>query len=157
RGQTLPSAIAGVNQRLDSKGLVAFDARKEADRTKAVARTIGMSLEYLGDASGDRLAELGIFPEDAHIPIGIVERLWSDHLDQIETEDLLDELCSLSLLLDLDRGQGTLQVHDTIRQFLREEMGRARLVAQHKRLLGVLDEIGASGQADVVTRRYYYL
>jgi hypothetical protein len=65
-GQALPLAIAGVNMRLDAKGLVAFDAANGADRTKAVARTIGVSSELLDDSDRDRFAELGIFPEDAH-------------------------------------------------------------------------------------------
>jgi hypothetical protein len=64
--EALPLAIAGVNRRLDAKGLVAFDAANEADRTKAVARTIGVSSELLDDSDRDRFAELGIFPEDAH-------------------------------------------------------------------------------------------
>jgi hypothetical protein len=37
--QALERAIADVNMRLDSKGLVAFDARNETDRSKAVVRT----------------------------------------------------------------------------------------------------------------------
>src|SRR5262249_4809674 len=38
--QSLPSAIAAANQRLDEKGFKAFDARNETERTKAVALTI---------------------------------------------------------------------------------------------------------------------
>jgi hypothetical protein len=156
-GKALPLAIAGVNSRLDAKGLVAFDARNEADRTKAVARAIGVSLELLDDASHDRFAELGIFAEEAHIPIGIIERLWRGHLDEDETEDLLSKLYGLSLLLGLDLDHRTLQIHDTIRQFLRDKAGKERLVAQHKRLLEVLDQIDGSNQADVLTRHYFYL
>jgi hypothetical protein len=84
-GQLLPLAIVGVNKRLDAKGLVAFDARNEADRNKAVARTIGVSLELLDELGRGRFEELGIFPEDARIPIGIIERLWCDtgHLGRL--------------------------------------------------------------------------
>jgi hypothetical protein len=156
-GEALPAAIAGVNKRLDAKGLVAFEARNEADRTKAVARTIGVSLELLDDLSRDRFAKLGIFPEDAHVPIGIVERLWCDHFDEIETEDLLSKLYGLSLLLGLDLDRRSLQIHDTIRQFLRDQAGTKSLFAQHKCLLEVLDGIGGSSQGDALTRRYFYL
>jgi WD40 repeat protein len=158
-GQALPLAIAGVNRRLDAKGLVAFEARNEVHRTNAVARTIGVSLELLDDLSRDRFAELGIFPEDAYIPIGIVERLWSEtgHLDDDETEDLLSKLYGLSLLLGLDLDRRTLQIHDTIRQFLRDQAGKERLCSQHRHLLKVLDEVDGSDQADVLTRRYSYL
>jgi hypothetical protein len=74
--QSVAPAIAGVNKRLDEKGLVAFDARKEGERTTAVARTIGVSLELLDEFARVRFGELGVFPEDADIPIGIVARLW---------------------------------------------------------------------------------
>jgi hypothetical protein len=154
--QSLPSAIAAANQRLDEKGFKAFDARNETERTKAVALTIGVSLELLDHAGRDRFAELGIFPEDAHIPIGIVEHLWRDHLDKIETEDLLSQFYGLSLLLGLDLDHRTLQVHDTIRHFLRGQIGTKGLVTQQKRLLQALDEIRAPDQ-DASSRQYYYL
>jgi NB-ARC domain/APAF-1 helical domain/WD domain, G-beta repeat len=159
RGRTLPLAIVDVNKRLREKGLVAFDARDDADRAKAVAPTIGVSLDLLDAFRRDRFAELGIFPEDADIPIGIVERLWREtgHLDEIETEDLINELYSLSLLLGLDLERRTLKIHDTIRQFLREWAGKERLIAHHRNLLGGLDEIDRLDQADLLTRRYYYL
>ena len=49
-----------------------------------------------------------------------------------------------------------MQIHDTIRQFLRDQTTKEGLSAQHKWLLPVLDEVGGSRQADVLTRRYYY-
>jgi hypothetical protein len=97
------------------------------------------------------------FQEDAHIPIAIVERLWRGHLDELATEDLLTELYGLSLLLGLDLNRHTLQIHDTIRRFLRDQAGERRLVGQHERLLEVLDEINGSDQADMMTWRYFYL
>jgi hypothetical protein len=82
--------------------------------------------------------------------------LWRDHLDEIETENLLSEFYGLSLLLGLDLDRRTLQVHDTIRQFLRAQTGTEGLIRQQKRLLQALDEIRAPDQ-DASTRRYYYL
>jgi hypothetical protein len=117
--QALPAAIAAAKKRLDEKGFAAFDARNETERTKAVALTIGVSLEVLETSGRDRFSELGIFAEDAQVPIGIVEHLWRDHLDEIETENLLSEFYGLSLLLALDMDRRTLQLHDTICQFLR--------------------------------------
>ena len=75
--ESLSVAVAGANKRLDAKGLVAFDARDETDRAKAVARTIGVSLELLSETERARFGELGVFPEDADIPIGVVARLWA--------------------------------------------------------------------------------
>jgi hypothetical protein len=152
----LPSAIAAVNKRLDEKGLVAFDARNETERTNAVALTIGVSLELLDNSGRDRFAELGVFAEDAHVPIGIVQHLWRDHLDEIETENLLREFYGLSLLLGLDFDHRTLQVHDTIRHFLRDQTGTEGLITHQKRLLQALDEIGAFG-LETSTKGHYYL
>jgi len=59
--QPVSEAIAGVNKRLDVKGLVAFDPRDETDRTKAVARTIGVSLELLSEPERLRFGELDVF------------------------------------------------------------------------------------------------
>ena len=87
--EPLPVAIAGANKRLDAKGLFAFDPRDESDRTHAVARTIGVSLEFLSEAERARFGELGVFPEDADI--GVIARLWAatGGLEDFETEDLV--------------------------------------------------------------------
>jgi NB-ARC domain/TIR domain len=120
--EALSTAIAGANKRLDAKGLAAFDARDETDRGKAVARTIGISLDLLSDTERARFAELGVFPEDAEIPVGAVARMWetSGGLADFETEDLLSRLFDLSLLLDLDLGQRFFRLHDTTRHFLHD-------------------------------------
>lgn len=111
KSQSLAVAIAGVNRRLDAKGLFKFDARQQGDRTGAVARTIGVSLELLDESARVHFGELGVFPEDADIPIGIVARLWAEtgHLGETDMEDLLSELYSLSLLLSLDLDRRTLR------------------------------------------------
>src|SRR5215467_4760939 len=125
--------LPNVNMRLDSKGLVAFDARNETDRSKAVVRTIGVSLDLLDQARQARFRELGIFPEDTDVPVGIVARFWAETggLDAGETEDFLNELADLSLLLGLDLDRRTLRLHDTIRHFLQDQAGKERLVAGH--------------------------
>jgi WD40 repeat protein len=61
------------------------------------------------------------------------------------------------LALDLDRR--TFRLHDTIRHFLRGQIGKGGLVAQNKSLLRALDRIEAAPQAefDILTRRYFFL
>src|SRR5262245_43751785 len=156
--QALERAIVEVNKRLDSKGLVAFDARNETDRTKAVARTIGVSLHLLDEAKQARFGELGIFPEDADVPIDIVARFWAETggFGPAETEDFLNELSNLSLLLGLDLDRRTVRLHDTIRHFLQDQGGKERLVDGHKSLLTALEGIYGSNEIDALTRRYYY-
>ena len=158
KGEPLSIAIAGANKRLDAKGLVVFDARDETDRAKAVARTIGVSLDLLSEREQARFGELGLFTEDAEIPIGVVARLWAaaGGLHDFETEDLLSRLFDLSLLVELDLGQRCFRLHDTTRQFLRGRAGKDGLVAQHKQLVAALDGI-ASEDVDARTRRYFYL
>jgi WD40 repeat protein len=153
--QTLERAIVEVNKRLDSKGLVAFDARNETDRTKAVTRTIGVSLDLLDEERQARFGELATFPEDTDVPIDIVAKLWAETggLEPGETEDFLNELSDLSLLLELDLHRSTLRLHDTIRHFLQAQAGRERLVTGHKSLLRALEGIQGSNEVDA--RRYH--
>ncbi len=157
--QPMSEAIAAVNKRLDVKGLVAFDPRVETDRTKAIARTIGVSLELLSEPERLRFGELSVFPEDADIPIGVVGRLWATTggLEDLETDDLLSRLFDLSLLLNLDLGQRFFRLHDTVHHFLRDRAGKEGLAAQYKQLLQAIDDIGGSPEADALSRRYYYL
>jgi hypothetical protein len=157
--ESLHDAVVEANARLSEEGLDTFSADDEGDRTKAVARTINLSLDLLDDTQRARLAELAVFPEDADIPIGIVTRLWRETagLSEIRTKDLLIKLYGLSLLLGLDLNQRTLRFHDTILRFLQDQSGKEGLVAQHKQLLQTLDDFGGSPEADALSRRYYYL
>jgi len=155
--QPLDQAIAGVNKRLSEKGLDAFSARDEADRGKAIAKTIGISLDLLSEAERARFAELAVFPEDVDVPIGIAAALWAKtgRLDEADTEDFLVRLESLSLLLSLDLGQRTFRFHDTVRHFLQDQAGKEKLVLLHKCLLDAIERLEA-GRA-VQTDRYVYL
>jgi hypothetical protein len=155
----LAEAIAGVNRRLNVKGFVAFDARNEADRANAIAKTIGVNLNLLSESERARFAELAVFPEDVDVPLGVVARLWHETggIDEFDTEDLLQRLQNLSLLLSLDLERRTFRFHDTVRHFLQEQAGKEALAALHKRLLKALDGIDADAGADEASRRYYYL
>jgi WD40 repeat protein len=157
-GEALEQAIAGANERLTEEGLAAFDANDEDDRTKAIARTINLSLGLLDDTQRARFNELAIFPEDADIPIGIVARLWQQNgtLTEGRTKDLLVKFSGLSLLLALDLNERTFRFHDTVRRFLQDKAGESGLMAQHKGLLVALGEI-EKASVDMLTRRYYYL
>ena len=154
-GEPLPVAVAGANKRLDAKGLTVFDARDEAERSKAVARTIGVSLDLLSASERERFGELGVFPEDADIPVGVVARLWTaGGLEDFETDDLLGRLLDLSLLQDRDLRERFFRLHDTVRHFLRDRAGEERLVAQHRALIASLE--GAGEAADERSRRYFF-
>ena len=154
-GEPLPVAIDGANRRLDVKGLTVFDPGDETERDKAIARTIGVSLDLLSKAERERFGELGVFPEDADVPIMIVARLWAMNggLQDFETEDLLGKLFDLSLLLERDLAKGFFRLHDTVRHFLRDQAGKDRLAAQHKALVVILETTVATNER---ARQYLY-
>ena len=155
--EPLASAIKNVNKRLDARGLTAFDANSVEGRSKAVSRTINVSLELLDETQQQRFIELGIFPEDADIPIGVVKRLWlkTGGLDEIETEDLLLELVNLSLLLDLDLELHTLRLHDVMRHFQRSAAGEEGLRSHESQLVAAMGDIGDAKDLNTPELKFY--
>ena len=139
--ETLPNALRGAINRLEAKGFTAFDPRDDGERTLAVSRTIGISMDMLDAASRERFTELAVFPEDVDVPIDVTAAYWSagSKIDAIDTEDLLGHLESLSLLLNVDMTQRTFRLHDTIRHFLREQAGATALEKLHRCVVNVLD------------------
>jgi WD40 repeat protein len=139
-GEALTAAITNVNLRLDEKGLTAFDARDDGGRTKAVARTIEVSLDLLDAAGRARFEELAVFAEDLDVPIDVGAALWSQtgNTSYIDAEDRLTELAGLSLLLSLDYDRRTFRLHDTTRAYIRTKAG-PRLAELNGQLVTALD------------------
>jgi hypothetical protein len=156
--QPLATAIAEAGQRLAARGLPAFDdphARDYEGRHKSVTAVIGLNLDLLDAERRLRFGELGIFPEDVDVPVGIVARLWhaTGGLDAFATVDLLCELFDLSLLLGLDLDRRTLRFHDTTRQFLQDA---ARKAGQLARLAAAIASIEAANDAEAAETDYFY-
>ena len=122
---SLPDALAHVGRLLDKRGLTAFDAKDARERHEAVGKTLALSLDRLDPNEQARLGELAVFPEDVQVPLGTVGLFWREtaNLDDIDTDDLLQRLFRLSLLLQLDLDRRFLQLHDVIRTWLRERLG----------------------------------
>jgi WD40 repeat protein len=158
-GESVSQSLIAVRRRLDERGILAFDSWNEADRTHAVARTIGVSLSLLDAKSHDCFAELAVFPEDVDIPVSLVERLWAARagLDAIDTEELLSWLEDLSLLLSLDFSRRIFRLHDTIRQYLRQSVGLADLRARNRVVADVLCAAEADESGELALRRYLFL
>jgi hypothetical protein len=110
---------------LDKRGLTAFDPRETEGRRDAVASTLALSLDRLHTKEQNLLCELAVFPEDVPIPVGTVNMLWreSASFEDYDTNELLQRLLRLSLLLRLDLDSRFLQLHDVIRTWLRERIG----------------------------------
>ena len=148
RGLALEKAIDDLSRRFDKRGLDALSRSTDVgyeERHSSVAKVIETSLELLGVDKRARFAELGVFPEDVDIPVGVAARLWAETggLDEIDSEDLLQELADLSLLLSLDLERETFRFHDTTRQYLQDSAGADGLRRLHGQLVRVLDSLGA--------------
>ena len=157
-GQSVGDAIAEANLYLDEEGLTAFDNNDAEERTKAVAQTIAVSLRLLPEIYKKCFGELDVFPEDADIPIKIVERLWakSAGLNKLKTGRLLKKLYSLSLLLNLDLDRRILRFHDTIRHYLQQAARQDTLTTQHQQLIDAMGGMAEMKNATDVERQYFY-
>ncbi len=156
-GESLKVSIADANFRLDEEGLPTFDADDEADRSKAIARTINLTLRLLTETERERFSELAVFPEDTDIPIYVVGQLWRQRSDLKPSfaKDLIGKLYKLSLLLSLDPETKTIRLHDTTRHFLRHEAGPSALQSLNQSLIVSLNP-ATSSQPDAQSRLYYF-
>ncbi|GAA0848402.1 NB-ARC domain-containing protein [Streptosporangium amethystogenes subsp. fukuiense] len=128
-------------ERLGRAGPATLDVTVPRQRETAVRVTVEHSLEALGVFDRARFLELGVFPQDADIPVGIVELLWraTAGLTPEQTERLCARLHDLSLI-SRHRTEGTVSsvtIHDVIRSHLRSEygLGRERVEAVNRDFL----------------------
>ena len=138
--QSLPDAISWINKALDRRGLAFFDARNSDERSQAVSKTIGVSLDLLSEHERERYGELAIFPEDVEIPLATLEKLWAKTggLDEFETEELCSLLNRFSLLWSYDANRRRIRLHDVVRKFLIEQQSD-KLPSIHAQLLDAHD------------------
>jgi WD40 repeat protein len=132
KGLDLHEAIRRAETALTAKGLTYFDPKDAKDRTQAASLTLEASLERLPKEDQERFAELAIFPEDADVPLAVLEKLWQ--LDSFEIEEIGSRFFDLSLLRNLDLRSGTIRLHDVIRAYLLKK-GEGHLPEWHRRLL----------------------
>jgi WD40 repeat protein len=115
-----------------------LDVADPAQRGKAVKATIEASTGLLSPADRDRLGELAVFAEDEAIPIPLAAALWqaTGSLDELAARALCGRLAGLALITPAP-GE-TITMHDVIRDYLRQELGPARLRRLHQVLLGAI-------------------
>ena len=121
-----------------------LDVADPDQRAKAVRATIQASTGMLGPAERRRLAELAVFAEDEIIPVPLITVLWqaTGGLDPIAARALCARLADLALLTLVPGGDGgAITMHDVIRDFLRDQLGAARLAQLH----GILVDTAAKG------------
>jgi hypothetical protein len=136
KNQSVPDALAYVNEALDECGLTIFDARDAQDRSQAVTKTLSVSFQLLTKDEYTRYQELAIFPEDIAIPLSTLEKVWSTTggLGKFKTEKLCEDFSRLSLVLSFDPTTRTIRLHDVIRSYLQTTVGDA-LSSLHAHLL----------------------
>jgi WD40 repeat protein len=137
-GDTVQGAVDYANRVYDRRGLTCFDPKDAMKRNDAVAKSILATLELLGREEQIRLGELAIFPEDAHVPLRMIEFLWG--LDDLDTQDTAKRLADFALL-DLDLRGGLVRLHDEIRLYFGRTISDE--AALHARLV---DRMGTPGQ-----------
>jgi predicted ATPase len=128
-GESFPKALHTLRERLERRGLTAFDARNPQQREQAVTQTIGVSLNLLTSEEQARYAELAVFPEDVDVPLATVARLWdaTGGLDDFASEELCVQLSSLSLLLRYDLAAKTIRLHAVVRLYLQAQHAERKI------------------------------
>jgi hypothetical protein len=100
-------ALEYVSQRLNEKGIIAFDREDATERNQSVARSIADSLNLLNEKERERYIRVALLLDNTQLSFEEVSRLWGgDKLETeeerrqhaLETEESLQRLHALSLL-----------------------------------------------------------
>ena len=167
QGEPAEDALRRVVERLERRGLTAFDPALERDRAAAVDKTVGVGLDMLAefDKKGRtegfharRLSELAVFPEDADVPMATVARLWdrTAGVARDEAEELLERFFNLALVQRFDLRLRTMRLHDVMRRYLIDRAGDAALSAFHRQLVAAFGAVDPSIANPGDERLYYY-
>jgi WD40 repeat protein len=156
-GEPLTRAIESFEQRLDKRGVTAFDPKDAPTRDRAIRACVEASIEDLQTQEAARLGELAILPEDADVPLGVVEALWAEtgDLNDLDADDLMRRLRGLSLLQQLDLGSQTLRLHDNMIWYLRDQIGPDGYRAAHEAMVRALYRACAEGWATLPSDHAY--
>ena len=150
RGARIDVAAAAAAGRLRERGPAALDITDSGQRQTAVAATVGYSLDALDSGDRDRFFELGIFAEDAEIPLSAVALLWQGTagLSAAAAESLCERLDGLSLLTLAWAGEVRVMVlHDVIRDFALSRLGPAGQAGAHAALISAARPLTGPGAA----------
>ena len=132
-GTPVEQALQDVADRLDEDGPVTFDLDNVHHRGRAVRATIRASLDLLAPETVERFFEMAVFPEDADVPVAVLEMLWAAPPRRVRAT--CETLADLALVLEYRHDTGTVRLHDVIRAYLIHEVGEPGLALLHGRLL----------------------
>jgi WD40 repeat protein len=130
-GSSAAAALDDVVRRLETEGPAALDITNADDRSSAVGATIDASTARIDEHTRQRYFELAIFPEDADIPIGLLDRFWaaSNSPGSGGARQLCERLADMSLVTFVPGSSPAVRLHDVIRGYLRNRSGPAGLRA----------------------------
>ena len=134
----LSDAVTHVSKLLDRRGLTAFDAKDPTDRHEAVGRSACACALTAWTLPSRCACASWRFPRrrsNAARHGRVLLRHETAGLDEIDTDELLQRLFRLSLLLALDLDRRLLRLHDVIRTWLRDSLGATDSASQSKRSL----------------------
>ena len=145
RGADIGAAARDATERLRRDGPAALDIKDAESRQLAVAATIGYGLDTLDAADQDRFCQLGIFAEDAEVPMPLITALWqataAAGIDETDAAALCERLDGLSLVsLAWVGDQKVTVVHDVVRDFARSMLGPERVAELNGVLLAAVAE-----------------
>ena len=132
RGGDIDATARDAARRLRRDGPAALDIKNMESRQLAVAATIRYSLDTLDAADQDRFYQLGIFAEDAEIPLPLIAALWqataTAEISEADVVGLCEWLDGLSLVSLAWAGDiQVVVIHDVIRDFARSTLGPERI------------------------------
>jgi WD40 repeat protein len=130
RGDSVSGALQYVSQKLEQQGVTAFDQRNAQARSRALTRTLELSLNQLEAPERVRYDLLAIFPEDLNVPVRQATLVWG--CSEFEAVELLQRFDDRSLL-KLDLHSATFYVHDVMRAYVLAHLSDVR--PAHRRLL----------------------
>jgi WD40 repeat protein len=133
QGDSAANAAERLLRLIERRGPGALADPTRRDRT--IRSVLKVSLELLEEDDRERLYELGIFPEDAAVPLSAAATLWG--LEEFAAEDLAQRLARLSLI-KLDLGRAILRLHDVMGRWLAGNLPDARAI--HNRLVNAWPE-----------------
>jgi len=123
-GQNIAGALDWANEIYEQMGVVAFDQENPKARQQAIGKTVELSLSFLNGDRNRGLA-LGIFAEEAEIPLSLAGIVWST--DDTSTQRLAQRIHDLGLA-DLNLPGRYLQIHDTLRAYYRGQLAAPELL-----------------------------
>lgn len=115
KADSVQGALDNLEKRFMTKGITAFDRRHAKERQDAFAKTIELSLELLSPPEIQQFYEMAVFPEDEDVQLDVIGALWG--IDEFDVEAAAEVLDDVSLA-EFNVQNGTLRLHDAIREFL---------------------------------------